>query len=110
MKRTILLTLILILTICGLAYATAIKKATVTALNVTTYTAIINGGPRCNGFAVFTEDGTAYTYAVDSAGTGTVTVPANTFISFPNTVGAGDIALWALATEGTPNFVFQPGK
>jgi hypothetical protein len=109
MKRTILFATILLL-ICSIAAATAIKKGIVTVINAVTYTAVVNTGPGCSDFAVWTENGTSYYYAVDSAGSGEILVPADTFISFPNSVPSGDTAMWVKASAATPNFVFQPGK
>lgn len=97
--------------IFGIASAVSIKQGIPTALNSSTYTEIINTGPSCEGFILWIDDATGFTYAVDSSGTGAVTVPdAVVGISFPNRVGAGDTVVWAKSTTGTPNLVFQPGK
>mgnify|MGYP006899596804 FL=1 len=109
MKR-ILLVFTILLIMCSVASAVAIKKGIITVLNAATYTEVINTGPGCSNFAVWTEVGTAYYYAVDSAGSGEVLVPANTFVMFPNSVPSGDTVMWVKASAATPNFVFQPGK
>jgi len=102
--------IIIVLLLCTMAYAVAIKRATITVLNAATYTEIVNEHQSCSNFAVFTEDGTAFTYAIDSAGLGAAVCPADTIISFPNSVPSGDTVMWVKASAGTPNFVFQPGK
>lgn len=79
----------------------------VTALNSSTYTAITisaSNGP-CRSVALFTEDGSSFLIATDSAGTGESIVPADVSISYRCVNDTSGVILYAKSVSGTPNLV-----
>jgi len=88
-----------------------IKVPVITALNNSTYVAISTDSTNdAYGFAVYTDDASAFYIAVDVGGTGAALVPENASLSWAHHVEASENVLWAKSVTGTPNLVLLPGK
>lgn len=107
MKKTLLI-LILILSFVATSLA-FVKTPTTTSLTTSTWAAVTAQEACPYGFSVWTNDGTAFKYSVNSDGTGSVTVPNGT-ISFPDAIESGEIVFYAQASLGTPSLVFQASR
>lgn len=109
MKKLLLIGVFVL--IASVVFADGIKAPIVTALNSSTYTAILSPGG-CGGIGVYTEDGTSFYIATDSSGTGEAIVPADTSISFGNVCPeeVTNIVLYAKSASGTPNLVLLWSK
>lgn len=102
--------LVLFLLVVSSAYA-VIRTPVVTALNATTYTAIVipetNG--RCRPISAWTETGVAFYIAVDSSGTGAALIPSPGTYSNSCVTDTNGVVFYAKAVSGTPNLVLNFG-
>ena len=87
-----------------------IRKPIVTALNISTYTKILMP-EQIGSIGVFTDDASSFLIAVDAAGTGAATIPANLSVGWHRVKPDDDGAVfYAKATVGTPNLVLLFSK
>lgn len=83
------------------------KSPIITALNTSTYVSITMTGGDFGKWSVayYTEDGTSFKIATDSAGSDEAIVPADSSINQSITVKSGGVLFYAKAVAGTPNLV-----
>ena len=109
-KKIILLSVCVLSVLAVSVYAT-IRTPVVTALNSTTYTAIVipeNGG-KCRPITAWTETGVGFYIAVDSSGTGEALIPAPGTYSNSCVTYKDGLLFYAKAISGTPNLAVNFG-
>jgi|GEM_PF-4999617 hypothetical protein len=111
LKRKVLITIVCLILAVGSAYA-IINPPDITALNASTYVAVTipeTNGP-CRAISFYTDDGVAFSMAVDSAGTSAATMPANTFVSMDCVTDTSGVIFYVRAGAGTPNLIVLIGE
>jgi len=106
----------LLLIFVGLVLAVSISDAvisqnTITAINASTYTAIMasKGSAFCRPVTVWTSDATAFWVSSNSSGTDAVQIPASSSYSSSCVKDTNGVIMYVKATAGTPNIYLSIG-